>query len=173
MSHVSVCFSWVWCQKGRNVVFLLTFVLFHHPGAQRCEGIRMSWILICVRVCVCFMFKDLTSLSERRKQGLSQLATMLKLYLHKEVPDLPQDTPSLSPSCRDALSLIAKVSSVLLYHINYWMLNFSLKNHQELTWNQTLTFKSTLKNELTHSTYLYIHYIADYIVKKAVDKGSR
>uniref|UniRef100_A0A674N3Y4 [histone H3]-lysine(4) N-trimethyltransferase n=1 Tax=Takifugu rubripes TaxID=31033 RepID=A0A674N3Y4_TAKRU len=51
----------------------------------------------------------LTSLSEQRKQGLSQLATMLKLYLHKEVPDLPQDTPSLS-SCRDALSLIAKVT---------------------------------------------------------------
>uniref|UniRef100_H3DK06 [histone H3]-lysine(4) N-trimethyltransferase n=1 Tax=Tetraodon nigroviridis TaxID=99883 RepID=H3DK06_TETNG len=48
----------------------------------------------------------LTCLSEQRKEGLSQLATMLKLYL----PDLQQDTQSLSPACRDPLSLIAKVT---------------------------------------------------------------
>lgn len=51
-------------------------------------------------------FSDLNSMSEQKKQGLSQLAAMLEVYLQQEV------TPELPPSCRDLLTLIAKVSSV-------------------------------------------------------------
>ncbi|XP_070847865.1 histone-lysine N-methyltransferase SMYD3 isoform X2 [Chaetodon trifascialis] len=53
----------------------------------------------------------LSSVSEEKKQGLSQLASMLELYLQQEVPDLAQDmTSALPPSCREPLSLIAKVT---------------------------------------------------------------
>ncbi|AWP01769.1 putative histone-lysine N-methyltransferase SMYD3 isoform 2 [Scophthalmus maximus] len=53
----------------------------------------------------------LTSMSEQKKQGLSQLASMLELYLRQEAPDLAQEmTSSLPPSCREPLSLIAKVT---------------------------------------------------------------
>ncbi|XP_022049275.2 histone-lysine N-methyltransferase SMYD3 [Acanthochromis polyacanthus] len=50
----------------------------------------------------------LTSMPEQKKQGLSQLASMLELYLHEEVPDLKQES-KVPPSCREALSLVAKV----------------------------------------------------------------
>ncbi|XP_040020831.2 histone-lysine N-methyltransferase SMYD3 isoform X2 [Gasterosteus aculeatus] len=53
----------------------------------------------------------LSSMSENKKQGLSQLASMLELYVQQEVPDLAQEGASaLPPSCRDPLSLIAKVT---------------------------------------------------------------
>ncbi|XP_030580200.1 histone-lysine N-methyltransferase SMYD3 isoform X1 [Archocentrus centrarchus] len=53
----------------------------------------------------------LSSMSEQKKQGLSQLASMLELYLQQEVPDLVQEMESaLPPSCREPLSLIAKVT---------------------------------------------------------------
>lgn len=45
-------------------------------------------------------------MSEPKKQGLSQLAAMLEVYLQQEV------TPELPPSCRELLTLIAKVSQV-------------------------------------------------------------
>ncbi|XP_069030213.1 histone-lysine N-methyltransferase SMYD3 [Embiotoca jacksoni] len=52
----------------------------------------------------------LNTMSEQKKQGLFQLASMLELYL-QEVPDLTHDMTSvLPPSCREALSLIAKVT---------------------------------------------------------------
>ncbi|XP_034732899.1 histone-lysine N-methyltransferase SMYD3 [Etheostoma cragini] len=50
----------------------------------------------------------LNSMSEQKKQGLSQLASMLELYLRQEVPDLAQEV--LPPSCREPLSLLAKVT---------------------------------------------------------------
>lgn len=43
-------------------------------------------------------------MSEQKKHGLSQLASMLELYLQQEV------TSPLPPSCREPLTLIAKVS---------------------------------------------------------------
>ncbi|XP_006779989.1 histone-lysine N-methyltransferase SMYD3 isoform X1 [Neolamprologus brichardi] len=53
----------------------------------------------------------LTSMPEQKKQGLSQLASMLELYLQQEVPDLLQEMGSaLPPSCQEPLSLIAKVT---------------------------------------------------------------
>nr|XP_061820345.1 histone-lysine N-methyltransferase SMYD3-like isoform X1 [Nerophis lumbriciformis]XP_061820346.1 histone-lysine N-methyltransferase SMYD3-like isoform X1 [Nerophis lumbriciformis] len=53
----------------------------------------------------------LTSMSEQKKQGLSQLASMLELYLQQEVPDLAQEMTSRLPqSCRQLLDLIAKVT---------------------------------------------------------------
>ncbi|KAM7406302.1 hypothetical protein PAMP_000688 [Pampus punctatissimus] len=52
----------------------------------------------------------LSSMSEQKKQGLSQLASMLELYLQQEVPDLAQETMSLPPSCQEPLNLIAKVT---------------------------------------------------------------
>ncbi|XP_038557424.1 histone-lysine N-methyltransferase SMYD3 [Micropterus salmoides] len=53
----------------------------------------------------------LSSMSEQKKQGLSQLASMLELYLQQEVPDLAQEmTSALPPSCQEPLSLIAKVT---------------------------------------------------------------
>ncbi|XP_077941216.1 histone-lysine N-methyltransferase SMYD3 isoform X3 [Gasterosteus aculeatus] len=53
----------------------------------------------------------LSSMSENKKQGLSQLASMLELYVQQEVPDLAQEGASaLPPSCRDPLSLIAKLT---------------------------------------------------------------
>ncbi|XP_028257746.1 histone-lysine N-methyltransferase SMYD3 isoform X2 [Parambassis ranga] len=51
----------------------------------------------------------LNSMSEQKKQGLSQLASMLELYLQPEVPD-PTQASVLPPSCQEALSLIAKVT---------------------------------------------------------------
>ncbi|CAJ1048916.1 histone-lysine N-methyltransferase SMYD3 [Xyrichtys novacula] len=53
----------------------------------------------------------LDSMSEHKRQGLSQLASMLELYLQQEVPHLAQDmTSALPPSCQETLSLIAKVT---------------------------------------------------------------
>uniref|UniRef100_A0A8C4DLR6 [histone H3]-lysine(4) N-trimethyltransferase n=1 Tax=Dicentrarchus labrax TaxID=13489 RepID=A0A8C4DLR6_DICLA len=53
----------------------------------------------------------LSSMSEQKKQGLSQLASMLELYLQQGVPDHAQEmTSALPPSCREPLSLIAKVT---------------------------------------------------------------
>ena len=59
------------------------------------------------------VFTDLSSMSEQKKQGLSQLASMLELYLQQEVPDLAQEiTSALPPSCREPLTLIAKVGDI-------------------------------------------------------------
>ncbi|XP_039985904.1 histone-lysine N-methyltransferase SMYD3 [Xiphias gladius] len=53
----------------------------------------------------------LSSMSEQKKQGLYQLASMLELYLQQEAPDLAQEMISaMPPSCREPLSLIAKVT---------------------------------------------------------------
>lgn len=52
----------------------------------------------------------LSSVSEQKREGLSQLAFMLQLYLQKEVPALDQVSSSLPPSCRDPLSLMGKVT---------------------------------------------------------------
>ncbi|KAK9542590.1 hypothetical protein VZT92_000437 [Zoarces viviparus] len=53
----------------------------------------------------------LSSMSEHKKQGVAQLASMLELYLQQEVPDLAQEvTSALPPSCREPISLIAKVT---------------------------------------------------------------
>lgn len=50
-------------------------------------------------------------MSEQKKQGLFQLASMLQLYLQQEVPDPAQEmTSALPPSCQEPLNLIAKVS---------------------------------------------------------------
>lgn len=43
-------------------------------------------------------------MSEQKKEGLSQLAGMLEVFLQQE------GAPELPPSCRDLLTLIAKVS---------------------------------------------------------------
>lgn len=48
-------------------------------------------------------------MSEQKKQGLLQLASMLELYLQPEAANLAQEVTSLPPSCREPLSLIAKV----------------------------------------------------------------
>ncbi|XP_055363404.1 histone-lysine N-methyltransferase SMYD3 isoform X2 [Betta splendens] len=48
----------------------------------------------------------LSSMSEQKKQGLSQLAAMLEVYLQQEA----EGRASLPSSCRDPLSLIAKVT---------------------------------------------------------------
>ncbi|KAI3377071.1 hypothetical protein L3Q82_000284 [Scortum barcoo] len=48
----------------------------------------------------------LSSMSEQKKQGLSQLASMLELYLQQEVKQ--EMSSVLPPSCREPLSLIAK-----------------------------------------------------------------
>ncbi|XP_012736997.2 histone-lysine N-methyltransferase SMYD3 [Fundulus heteroclitus] len=53
----------------------------------------------------------LNSMSEQKKQGLAQLASMLELYVQQEASDLAQEmTSALPPSCQDPLSLIAKVT---------------------------------------------------------------
>ncbi|KAK7913349.1 hypothetical protein WMY93_013560 [Mugilogobius chulae] len=52
----------------------------------------------------------LSSLSEQKKEGLSQLASMLQLYLQQEIPSLEQAWSSLPPSCQDPLSLMGKVT---------------------------------------------------------------
>ncbi|KAJ0002217.1 hypothetical protein NQD34_002013 [Periophthalmus magnuspinnatus] len=51
----------------------------------------------------------LSSMSEQKKEGLSQLASMLQLYLQQELPTLDQASSSLPPSCRDPLCLMGKV----------------------------------------------------------------
>ncbi|XP_027871865.1 histone-lysine N-methyltransferase SMYD3 [Xiphophorus couchianus] len=55
---------------------------------------------------------NLNLMSEQKKQGLSQLASMLELYVQQEEDsDLTQEVTSALPtSCRDPLSLIAKVT---------------------------------------------------------------
>lgn len=54
-------------------------------------------------------------MSEQKKEGLSHLASMLELYTQEEVSKLTQEmTSALPPSCRDALSLIAKVSKIIV-----------------------------------------------------------
>lgn len=50
-------------------------------------------------------------MSQQKKQGLSQLASMLELYLQQEVTDL-EVTSALPPSCQEPLSLIAKVGKM-------------------------------------------------------------
>lgn len=54
----------------------------------------------------------LSSMSEHKKQGLAQLASMLELYLQPEMPHLAQEMVSaaLPPSFQEPLSLIAKVT---------------------------------------------------------------
>uniref|UniRef100_A0A3Q3BAR3 [histone H3]-lysine(4) N-trimethyltransferase n=1 Tax=Kryptolebias marmoratus TaxID=37003 RepID=A0A3Q3BAR3_KRYMA len=53
----------------------------------------------------------LDSMPEQKKEGLSQLASMLEAYTQQEVSNLTQEVTSALPSsCRDALSLIAKVT---------------------------------------------------------------
>ncbi|CAL8351884.1 unnamed protein product [Merluccius merluccius] len=53
----------------------------------------------------------LSSMSEQKRQGLSQLADMLQIYLQREIPDLMKEmTSALPPSCQDPLSLLAKVA---------------------------------------------------------------
>ncbi|XP_024152173.1 histone-lysine N-methyltransferase SMYD3 [Oryzias melastigma] len=48
---------------------------------------------------------------EQKKEGLSELAAMLELYMQKEIPDLKQRMTSELPlSCRETLSIIAKVT---------------------------------------------------------------
>jgi len=50
-------------------------------------------------------------MSEHKKEGLAQLASMLELYLHQEVPYPAQEVMSaLPPSLREPFNLIAKVS---------------------------------------------------------------
>uniref|UniRef100_A0A8C6V5R6 [histone H3]-lysine(4) N-trimethyltransferase n=1 Tax=Neogobius melanostomus TaxID=47308 RepID=A0A8C6V5R6_9GOBI len=52
----------------------------------------------------------LSSLCEQKREGLSQLASMLQLYLQEEVSALDQVVSSLPPSCQDPMSLMAKVT---------------------------------------------------------------
>lgn len=52
----------------------------------------------------------LSSVSEQKREGLSQLASMLQLYLQQEVPALDKVASSLPSSCRDPLSLMGKVT---------------------------------------------------------------
>ncbi|KAM4603043.1 histone-lysine N-methyltransferase SMYD3 [Polymixia lowei] len=53
----------------------------------------------------------LSSMSEQKKHGLSQLASMLQIYLQQEVPNItPEMRSALPPSCRDPLSLLSKVA---------------------------------------------------------------
>ncbi|XP_076012268.1 histone-lysine N-methyltransferase SMYD3 isoform X2 [Genypterus blacodes] len=51
-----------------------------------------------------------SSMSEQKKEGLSQLAAMLQFYLQQDVSDFAQMTSALPPSCREPLNLIAKVT---------------------------------------------------------------
>ncbi|XP_061670413.1 histone-lysine N-methyltransferase SMYD3 isoform X3 [Syngnathoides biaculeatus] len=51
----------------------------------------------------------LSCMSEQKKQGLSQLASMLELYIKQEVPEIAPAIKSFLPeSCRQPLDLIAK-----------------------------------------------------------------
>ncbi|XP_061670412.1 histone-lysine N-methyltransferase SMYD3 isoform X2 [Syngnathoides biaculeatus] len=53
----------------------------------------------------------LSCMSEQKKQGLSQLASMLELYIKQEVPEIAPAIKSFLPeSCRQPLDLIAKVT---------------------------------------------------------------
>ncbi|XP_034385429.1 histone-lysine N-methyltransferase SMYD3 isoform X3 [Cyclopterus lumpus] len=53
----------------------------------------------------------LSSMSEHKKQGMAQLASMLELYLQQEVPYPAQEVMSaLPPSLREPFSLIAKMT---------------------------------------------------------------
>ncbi|XP_028295376.1 histone-lysine N-methyltransferase SMYD3 isoform X1 [Gouania willdenowi] len=53
----------------------------------------------------------LNSMSEQKREGLSHLASMLELFLEQEEQKLTQEMGSVLPSsCRDALSLMAKVT---------------------------------------------------------------
>ncbi|XP_019746564.1 histone-lysine N-methyltransferase SMYD3 isoform X1 [Hippocampus comes] len=53
----------------------------------------------------------LSSMPEQKKQGLSQLASMLEIYLQQEVPELALEmTSALPQSCGQPLDLIAKVT---------------------------------------------------------------
>ncbi|XP_062303545.1 histone-lysine N-methyltransferase SMYD3 [Osmerus eperlanus] len=54
-------------------------------------------------------------MSEEKREGLTQLGSMLQLYLQQEVPALSQEVTSPLPSGLDPLSLLARVSSVLQF----------------------------------------------------------
>lgn len=59
---------------------------------------------------------------EQKKEGLSELATMLELYMETEIPDLKQRMTSELPlSCREALSIIAKVSLHFIFLLKHWV----------------------------------------------------
>uniref|UniRef100_A0A3B5LW73 [histone H3]-lysine(4) N-trimethyltransferase n=1 Tax=Xiphophorus couchianus TaxID=32473 RepID=A0A3B5LW73_9TELE len=67
-----------------------------------------------LRFALFYILADLNLMSEQKKQGLSQLASMLELYVQQEEDsDLTQEVTSALPtSCRDPLSLIAKVGEM-------------------------------------------------------------
>lgn len=70
------------------------------------------------------IFSDLSSVSEQKKQGLSQLASMLELYLQREVHDLAQEmTSAPPPSCREPLTLIAKVILMHFYNTRAFIIH--------------------------------------------------
>ena len=83
--------------------------------SRHCQKLTGTNRFISLNLILFFFFTDLSSVSEQKKQGLSQLASMLELYLQQEAPDLMREMTSLPPSCREPLSLIAKVS---LMHYN-------------------------------------------------------
>ncbi|CAN9506936.1 unnamed protein product [Ophioblennius macclurei] len=75
----------------------------------------------------------LDSMSEQKKESLSQLASMLELYLQQEGGNLMEELkPALPPSCRDFLSLIAKNNSrsdsPKTHQLSSWNLNSELYN---------------------------------------------
>lgn len=51
-----------------------------------------------------FSCTDLCDMGEERREGLSQLSSMLQLYIQQEVPNITQELPAVDP-----LSLLAKV----------------------------------------------------------------
>uniref|UniRef100_A0A665V220 [histone H3]-lysine(4) N-trimethyltransferase n=1 Tax=Echeneis naucrates TaxID=173247 RepID=A0A665V220_ECHNA len=82
------------------------------------DSVRLAARIIFTLVCFCCSSQidgqvviPLHFVSEQKKQGLSQLASMLELYLQEEIPDLAQEmTSALPSSCQTPLDLIAKVT---------------------------------------------------------------
>uniref|UniRef100_A0A8C7WM15 [histone H3]-lysine(4) N-trimethyltransferase n=1 Tax=Oryzias sinensis TaxID=183150 RepID=A0A8C7WM15_9TELE len=92
----------------------LCSLLPRHPTDSVRLAARLIFTLVsgrCIYRGLDWVFVDLDSMPEQKKEGLSELATMLELYMETEIPDLKQRMTSELPlSCREALSIIAKVT---------------------------------------------------------------
>uniref|UniRef100_A0A8C7WM90 SET and MYND domain containing 3 n=1 Tax=Oryzias sinensis TaxID=183150 RepID=A0A8C7WM90_9TELE len=92
----------------------LCSLLPRHPTDSVRLAARLIFTLVSVRnLTQTNLHKEiyLDSMPEQKKEGLSELATMLELYMETEIPDLKQRMTSELPlSCREALSIIAKVT---------------------------------------------------------------
>uniref|UniRef100_A0A3P8VBY6 [histone H3]-lysine(4) N-trimethyltransferase n=1 Tax=Cynoglossus semilaevis TaxID=244447 RepID=A0A3P8VBY6_CYNSE len=78
------------------------------------DSVRLAARIIFALVCELYTVEEheshLSLMSEQKKQGLSELASTLQLYLQQEAAGLePIMTSALPPSCQDPLSLMAKI----------------------------------------------------------------